>query len=165
VPLGAIAGGFLYFAFVAQQFAFRTGFEAELVARLAGLLETFRGETLVAAGKWLAGGAVTIAALGSRFTQTFGRLRVAIDAVLDIDNYFADPPSRRPPRARIYSRFASLLAYLREAGYARIVIVAHSQGTVISADLLRYLHRQGRLRSVIGALPVSLVTVGSMLRQ
>lgn len=164
VPLGAIAGSFVYLAFVAQQFAFRTGLEADVIARLAGLLEPFRGDTLVAAGKWLAGGAVTIAALGSRFTQTFGRLRVALDAVLDIDNYFADPPNGQPPRARIYSRFASLLAYLREAGYARIVIVAHSQGTVISADLLRYLHKQGRLRSLIGALPVSLVTVGSPLR-
>jgi pimeloyl-ACP methyl ester carboxylesterase len=57
-----------------------------------------------------------------------------------------------------------LLAYLRDAGYARIVIVAHSQGTVISADLLRYLHAQGRLRGIVGALPVALVTVGSPLR-
>ena len=75
----------------------------------------FEGETLVAAGKWLAGGALTIVALGSRFTQTIGRLRVAIDAVLDVDNYFADPPNRQPPRARIYSRYIALLAYLREA--------------------------------------------------
>jgi pimeloyl-ACP methyl ester carboxylesterase len=128
------------------------------------LLDAFQGDTLVAAGKWLAGGALTIAALGSRFTETFGRLRVAIDAVLDIDNYFGDPPNRQPPRGRIYSRYASLLAFLRDAGYARIVIVAHSQGTVISADLLRYLHAQGRLQDIVGALPVALVTVGSPLR-
>jgi len=107
---------------------------------------------------------LTIAALGSRFTQTIGRLRVAIDAVLDIDNYFGDPPNGQSPRARIYSRYASLLAYLRDTGYARIVIVAHSQGTVISADLLRYMHAQGRLHSIMGTLPVSLVTVGSPLR-
>ena len=87
-----------------------------------------------------------------------------LDGVLDIDNYFADPPNRTPPRARIYSRYASLLAHMREAGYARIVIVAHSQGSVISAELLRYLHAQGRLRDVVGRLPVSLVTVGSPLR-
>lgn len=164
VPLGAIAGSGVYLAFVLRQFAFTMGVGGDLVAWLAGLLELFEGEALVAAGKWLAGGAVTIAALGSRFTQTFGRLRVAIDAVLDIDNYFADPPNRQPPRARIYSRYASLLAYLRDAGYARIVIVAHSQGTVISADLLRYLHAQGRLHGLVGALPVALVTVGSPLR-
>jgi hypothetical protein len=164
VPLGALAGSVFYLAFVLRQFAFTMGVGGDLVAWLAGLLEVFEGETLVAAGKWLAGGALTIAALGSRFTQTFGRLRVAIDAVLDIDNYFGDPPNRQPPRARIYSRFASLLAYLRDAGYARIVIVAHSQGTVISADLLRYLHAQGRLQGIAGALPVALVTVGSPLR-
>jgi hypothetical protein len=44
------------------------------------------------------------------------------------------------------------------------VIVAHSQGTVISADLLRYLHKQDRLQGVAGALPIALVTVGSPLR-
>jgi hypothetical protein len=164
VPLGAIAGSILYLAFVIEQFALLAGAGRELVLWLVGHLEKFQGETLVAAGKWLAGGALTIAALGARFTQTFGRLRVVIDAVLDIDNYFADPPNRQPPRARIYSRYASLLVYLRDAGYTRIVIVAHSQGTVISADLLRYLHVQGRLKQVIGDLPVALLTVGSPLR-
>lgn len=164
VPLGAIAGGALYLAFVVQQFAFTAGVAGDFAQWLAGFLDHFQGETLVAAGKWLAGGALTIVALGSRFTQTFGRLRVAIDAVLDIDNYFGDPPSRQPPRGRIYSRFASLLAYLRDAGYARIVIVSHSQGTVISADLLRYLHVQRRLPDILGAIPVALVTVGSPLR-
>ena len=164
VPLGAMAGGMLYLAFVFQQFALSAGVADGFAHWLAGWLEYFQGETLVAAGKWLAGGALTIAALGSRFTQTFGRLRVAIDAVLDIDNYFGDPPNRQPPRARIYSRFASLLAYLRDRGYARIVIVSHSQGTVISADLLRYLHVQRRLADIVGEVPVSLVTVGSPLR-
>jgi hypothetical protein len=164
VPLGALAGSVFYLAFVLRQFAFTMGLGGDLVAWLAGLLEALEGETLIAAGKWLAGGALTVAALGSRFTQTFGRLRVAIDAVLDIDNYFGDPPNRQPPRARIYSRYASLLAYLRDSGYARIVIIAHSQGAVISADLLRYLHAQGRLQGIAGALPVALVTVGSPLR-
>ncbi len=44
------------------------------------------------------------------------------------------------------------------------MIVAHSQGTVISADLLRHLHAQGRLRELVGAMRLSLVTVGSPLR-
>jgi hypothetical protein len=164
VPPGAVVGGVVYLAFVYRQFAFSVGATGPLANWLADWLEYFEGEALVAAGKWLAGGAWTIAALGSRFTQTIGRLRVAIDAALDIDNYFADPPNRQPPRARIYSRYASLLAYLRDRGYARIVIVAHSQGTVISADLLRYLYLQRRLPDVVGAVPVSLVTVGSPLR-
>ena len=164
VPLGAIGGGMLYLAFVFEQFAFSAGVAGPFAHWLAGSLEYFQGDSLVAAGKWLAGGAVTIAALGSRFTQTFGRLRVAIDAVLDIDNYFGDPPNRQPPRARIFSRLTSLLTYLRNAGYKRIVIVSHSQGTVISADLLRYLHVQRRLSGIVGTIPVSLVTVGCPLR-
>ena len=164
VPPGAIIGGALYLAFVYQEFAFSAGAAGESAKRIAGWLEYLQGDTLVAAGKWLAGGALTIAALGSRFTQTFGRLRVTLDAVLDVDNYFRDPPNRQPPRARIYSRYASLLAYLRDRGYARVVIVSHSQGTVISADLLRYLHVQRRLRAITGGLPITLVTVGSPLR-
>jgi hypothetical protein len=161
LPLGAIVGSVLYLAFVLQQLGFAG---RGLAAWLIELLDAFQGETLVAAGKWLAGGAVTFAALGSRFTRTFGRLRVAVDAVLDVDNYFADPPNRQPPRARIYSRYASLLAHVRDAGYERIVIVAHSQGSVISAELLRYLHVQGRLRSLVGGLPLALVSLGSPLR-
>ena len=164
VPPGAIVGGALYVAFVYREFAFATGAPDALAKWLTGWLDDLQGETLVAAGKWLAGGALTVAALGSRFTRTFGRLRVALDAALDIDNYFADPPTRRPPRARIFSRYAALLTYLRDRGYARIVIVSHSQGTVISADLLRYLHVRHRLPDVVGHLPVSLVTVGSPLR-
>jgi hypothetical protein len=164
VPPGAMVGGVLYLALVYRQFAFAVGPVGIWTKELAGWLDVFQGETLVAAGKWLAGGAVTIAALGSRFSRTIGRLRVAIDAVLDVDNYFGDPPDRQPPRARIFSRYASLLAYLRDRGYARIVIVSHSQGTVISADLLRYLHTQERLPDILGEMPIALVTVGSPLR-
>jgi hypothetical protein len=164
VPPGAIVGGVLYLAFVSRQFAVSADTAGEWTTWVVGWLDDLQGETLVAAGKWIAGGAVTIAALGARFTQTFGRLRVALDAVLDIDNYFRDPPNRQPPRARIYSRFGSLLGYLRDQGYARIVIVSHSQGTVISADLLRYLHVQRRLPEISGGIPIALVTVGSPLR-
>ena len=164
IPPGAIIGSLLYLAFVVRLFAPESMLGDGLVETLSGYLAYFQGGALVDAGKWLAGGALTIAALGSRFTRTFGRLRVAVDAVLDIDNYFADPPNCQPPRARIFSRYASLLRYLRDRGYARVVIVSHSQGTVISADLLRYLHVKGRLRGLTGGAPVSLVTVGSPLR-
>jgi hypothetical protein len=164
IPPGAIAGSLLYLAFAARLFAPESLFSGGIVETLAGYLDLFRGETLVDAGKWLAGGALTVAALGSRFTRTFGRLRVAIDAVLDIDNYFADPPNCQPPRARIFSRYASLLRYLKARGYERVVIVSHSQGTVISADLLRYLTVQGRLGDVAGDMKISLMTLGSPLR-
>jgi hypothetical protein len=156
VPLLAIGGGVLYLAFVAQAL-----FDDP---RAMQWLHALQGESLVAAGKWLAGGAVTITALGTRFTQTIGKLRVALDAILDVDNYFRDPLDRRPPRARIFARYAALLAHLRERGYERIVIGSHSQGTVISADLLRYLHGDRRLEVLLGGVPVALVTLGSPLR-
>jgi hypothetical protein len=164
VAPGAMFGGLLYLVFVYREFALAFGTGADVASGLARGLDYLQGETLVAAGKWLAGGALTVAALGTRFTDTLGRLRVGIDAVLDIDNYFRDPPNRQPPRARIYARYASLLGYLRNRGYARIVIVAHSQGTVVSADLLRYLHVQRRLSAIAGDIPIALVTVGSPLR-
>jgi hypothetical protein len=156
VPVFGIVGGLLYLLFVEKK-----------LFGVEGALEWFdqlNGDVLLMTGKWLAGGAVTITALGARFTQTFGKLRVALDAMLDVDNYFQDPPNRRPPRAQIFSRFASLLDYVRSRGYARLVIVSHSQGTVISADLLRYLNRTGRLHGFTGGMPLSLVTVGSPLR-
>lgn len=164
IPPGALFGSLLYLAFIVRLFAPESIFAGGIVEQLSRFLDYFQGEALVDSGKWLAGGALTIAALGSRFTRTFGRLRVAIDAVLDIDNYFADPPNNQPPRARIFSRYASQLRYLADRGYERIVIVSHSQGTVISADLLRYLHVQGRLQEATAGVPVSLLTVGSPLR-
>ncbi|MDZ7651839.1 MAG: hypothetical protein U5L03_04415 [Burkholderiaceae bacterium] len=159
VPLLALASGAVYLLFLLEKLVGLPG----LLGYLGALGVTW-GAVLVSVGKWLAGGAVTLTALGARFTQTFGKLRVALDAVLDVDNYFLDPHDHLPPRARIYSRFAALLDYVRQRGYARVVIVAHSQGTVISADLLHYLHRSGRLAAATGGLPIALMTVGSPLR-
>lgn len=156
VPLLGIFGSLLYLLFVGQKLF---GLEGALE-----WLDRAYGDVLVELGKWLAGGALTITALGARFTKTFGKLRVALDAMLDVDNYFQDPLNRLPPRAQIFSRFAALLDYVRGRGYTRLVIVSHSQGTVISADLLRYLHATGRLHAYTGGMPLSLVTVGSPLR-
>ncbi|GAB4473802.1 MAG: hypothetical protein OHK0044_18220 [Burkholderiaceae bacterium] len=155
IPLAAIAGGVVYLLFLLEKSFGTHGASGWIDAR---------GDVLVAIGKWLAGGAVTITALGARFTQTFGKLRIALDAALDIDNYFRDPANRRPPRARIFSRYAALIDYVRARGYARAVIVAHSQGSVITADLLRYLRVTGRLQSLTEGMPIALVTLGSPLR-
>jgi len=156
IPWLSIGGGVVYLLFVEQKlFGVEHAFDR---------FGEWHGDVLVTIGQWLAGGAVTITALGARFTQTFGKLRVALDAALDIDNYFQDPPNGLPPRARIFSRFVSLLDAVRQRGYTRVVIVSHSQGTVISADLMRYLNVTGRLRDHIGAMPLSLITLGSPLR-
>jgi hypothetical protein len=164
VPVGALAGACVFLAFVLNKFLSELGFDSAFVNALNTLLDPLAGEGLVVAGKWFAGGAVTLVALGSRFTETLGRLRVALDAVLDVDNYFADPPNQQAPRARIFSRYASLLRYLQERAYEHIVIVSHSQGTVISAELLRYLHVKQRLPEFVGNTAVSLITLGSPLR-
>jgi hypothetical protein len=57
-------------------------------------------------------------------------------------------------------------------GYDAILIVAHSQGTVITADLLRFLQRETKRetdpaldRLVNGNLPIYFFTMGCPLRQ
>jgi len=85
------------------------------------------------------------------------------------------------PRARICARYVSLLRHLcrwrdpaDDRGFDALVIVAHSQGTVITADLLRFLsiERDPELQRLEdgftdrpGGLPVYLFTVGCPLRQ
>lgn len=156
LPLLALAGAATYLAFVG-------GMLAGLLPQ--DLFDGSGGATLLAIGQWLAGGAVTVSALGARFTRTFGKLRVALDAVLDIDNYLRDPADGRSPRAAIFSRAAAVLAELRARGYTRIVLVAHSQGTVICGDLLRWLQQRGLRAALVGAeTELALVTVGSPLR-
>jgi hypothetical protein len=115
--------------------------------------------------------------------------RPALDVLLDVDNYLRDHPRNRTPRARIAERYATLLRHLcrwkdRSPGsngtqYSAIIIIAHSQGTVITADLLRFLRRERRENPLFepdldrllsdaptkGRLPVYLFTMGCPLRQ
>jgi hypothetical protein len=72
--------------------------------------------------------------------------------ILDVDNYLRTSPKDATPRARIAERYVSLLRYVSEykdpciaddMGYDCVVIVAHSLGALISADLLRFLKVQG----------------------
>jgi hypothetical protein len=70
-----------------------------------------------------------------------------LDLVLDVDNYLRTTPADSPPRARIAERFVSLLRYLAsdapEGGrYDSVVIIAHSLGALITADLLRFLETE-----------------------
>ncbi|MFL6633429.1 MAG: hypothetical protein ACJ8HJ_14070 [Massilia sp.] len=105
-------------------------------------------------------GAVSI----GKVARTFARLRVVVDTAIDVDNWLRERPEGATPRLRIMARYASLLRHLRDEGYGRIVIVAHSQGTVITADLLRYLKaRNATLLRGLG--PIDLLTFGSPLRQ
>jgi hypothetical protein len=124
-------------------------------------------------GTIVAGTAVGLFAFGGRLKTLSGGVRPVLDVLLDVDNYLREHPERNNPRARIFARYIALLRHLcqwRDAegnGYARIVIIAHSQGSVISADLLRFLscQREESLVSLGDAIKLYLFTMGSPLRQ
>jgi hypothetical protein len=132
-------------------------------------------DTLLA---WVAGlltaSATSLIALGSRLNQLSLGLRGVIDAVLDVDNYLRLHPRGDNPSAQIYARYTSLLRYLcqqtppnEEPTYDAFVIVAHSQGTVITADLLRFLaiDPDPALEELKASKKISLFTMGSPIRQ
>jgi hypothetical protein len=98
-----------------------------------------------------------------------------LDLILDVDNYLRSRPIDDTPTGRIFARYSSLLREIckeTEDGknkYDKIVIVAHSQGTVITADLLRFLAKENNLREQglekLEKIPIYLFTMGSPLRQ
>ena len=112
----------------------------------------------------LAGGAAGLLVVGSRVFGSLGKLRLALDAALDVDRHFREFPDDATPRGRIAARLYSVLLAARDAGYGRIVISAHSQGVVITTELLRYL--KARKPEVLAGLPpIHLFTCGAPLRQ
>ncbi|HUG23077.1 hypothetical protein [Piscinibacter sp.] len=118
---------------------------------------------------------VALSALGGMLSRYARWLRAPLDVALDVDSHFREFPRQGIPRASIFARYYALLRHLSEQGYDRIVVVAHSQGTVISAELFRYLD----LRAARGASDadeaaavwrqlrgkVHLLTAGCPLRQ
>jgi len=101
--------------------------------------------------------------------------RAALDVALDVVNWLRLHPADSNPKARITTRFVSLLRYLchwkaagNAGGYHAMIIVAHSQGTVIAADTLRFLraaNRESVLEKLGRDIPVYLFTFGCPLRQ
>ncbi|MGC2549033.1 MAG: hypothetical protein WA437_02175 [Candidatus Sulfotelmatobacter sp.] len=113
-------------------------------------------------------------------------LTTILDAILDVDNYLRTSPQRRTPRAKIAERMTSLLSYIAqqtdEQGqplYSKVIIVAHSLGSMVTTDLLRYLERSGKGAPDPGLarygfrkpakeardLPIYVFSMGSPLRQ
>ncbi|HEX7122421.1 MAG TPA: hypothetical protein VF178_08640, partial [Gemmatimonadaceae bacterium] len=99
-------------------------------------------------GALVAASAIGIFALRGRFDALALGLRPALDVALDVESYLREHPRHRTPRARIAERYASLLRYVTRwrdpdgFPYAGVIIVAHSQGTVITTDLLAFLRRE-----------------------
>ena len=118
---------------------------------------------------------LALSALGGVLSRYVPWLRAPLDMALDVDSHFREFPRQGIPRARIFSRFAALLEHVSRQGYERVVIVAHSQGTVISAELLRYLaYRAAPPEGRVPCAPpwwhgiadrVHLLSAGSPLRQ
>lgn len=128
------------------------------------------------AGTLIAASAVVIFSFLAKFGGS------ALDVVLDVDNYLRTTPPEATPRARICQRYVSLLRHVAGAEgdtrYDGVVIVAHSLGALISADLLRFLQRERALGgdpalaplgfdggNGRGPIPIALITMGSPLRQ
>jgi hypothetical protein len=131
-------------------------------------------------------GAIGVLALFDACHEVGFGLRPVLGIAVDVDNYFRELPSARTPLARMAERYTSLLRYVCEwraisddpaSGYDSIVIIAHSQGCIITADLLRYLQyertaqptfesRLARLDAgATSPLPIVLFTMGNPLRQ
>jgi hypothetical protein len=120
-------------------------------------------------GYAFAASATSLFVIGRGLSDTLGKVRVVLDTVLDIDNYFREFPRDKNPRSRIYARYVAMLRYLsaQPEPYDRIVIVAHSQGTVITADLLRLVsspQHEPQL-DLVNLPPLTLLSAGCPLAQ
>lgn len=144
----------------------------------SGVREGLESITASVVGYFIAG---TVAAglLAAIVKYSSSVLRI----VLDVDTYLRAEPADATPRAKIVERYVSLLRYLMRyrdpndgRGYDSVVIVAHSLGTLISADLLRFLHQEGDPALAVlglagadvsdqGGVPLKLLTMGSPIRQ
>lgn len=132
-------------------------------------------------GTLVAGAATGLIAFGGRLSDLALGFRPLVRVLLDVDNWLREQPRDSNPTARICARFVTLLRHISthdQPKYDALVIIAHSQGTVITADLLRFLNAEYKdardsgqeydpelTRILSGALPVYLFTMGCPLRQ
>jgi hypothetical protein len=141
-------------------------------------------------GAMFASGAGTLTALTllGKLSKFGLGLRPVLGIAIDVDNYLRELPRQRTPRARMAERYTSLLRYIckwrgdatsETSGYDELVIIAHSQGTVITADLLRFLKQESEsaypaafepdldrlTKGTPKPLSITMLTMGSPLRQ
>jgi hypothetical protein len=129
-------------------------------------------------GVLVAGTTVGVLAFGGRLSKLALGLRTGVRVALDVDNWLRKNPRGTNPTARICARYVSLLRHVsgwrneEGEGYEALVIFAHSQGTVITADLMRFLHVEFEnqagydpLLERLRKMKVYLFTVGCPLRQ
>ena len=158
----AVAAGVLVAAFVWLGLGYQPW-----LANLTWLQGVLVGQELVKGlGATLAGAIPLVLFFRTRLPRT---ARNAVDILLDVDSWLRQIPGDVSPRGRILARYLSLLQAVAARDDCRtIVIIAHSQGTVITADLLRLLKKNSELADqVFGERRprIRLVTAGSPLRQ
>jgi hypothetical protein len=109
---------------------------------------------------------VWLFAIRGRLKKLALGLRPGLDILLDVDNWMRELPADANPRARISGRFVSLLRYIAAQQYDALVIVAHSQGTVITADVLRFIRTDADepQLAALRVVPVYFFTMGCPLR-
>ena len=173
--------------FIAQPVASLLGWLPSLpvpvVHETLDALEREAGAIIGFLGGVLAATAVGLLALRGRLQRLALGFRPILDAALDVDNWLREHPATDTPRARIAERYASLLRYLNHwrgpdgQPYRAIVLVAHSQGTVITTEMLGFVRRERdrEFEGLFAAAPLDpaskkdrrlyLFTMGSPLRQ
>jgi hypothetical protein len=105
------------------------------------------GKLIAIVGTVVAGAAVGVLGFAGRLKNIAGGFRPLLRVMLDVDNWLREHPRESNPTARICGRYVSLLRHISEwrdsdpnhSSYDAMVIIAHSQGTVITADFLRFL--------------------------
>jgi hypothetical protein len=135
--------------------------------------------------QWLDQIGASLAISGAAIAAVIYRYgRAPLDILLDVDNYLRTSPLENAPRARIAERYVSLLRYIAarkdardptKPYYGSVVIVAHSLGALISADLLHFLKEEpdpalrplgyGEKNQKDAAIEIRLLTFGNPLRQ
>lgn len=86
----------------------------------------------------------------------------ALKLVLDVVNHFAQPKMGYPVRTRIEQRFYEIVDHLLKPGdHPDLIIVAHSQGTIITIDAL--MNEQWLAKTLSRVKSLTVITVGSPL--
>lgn len=168
VPLLAIA-------YALWSYCCDSGFQESFLLYFYSLPWMKEGESqLLTAGGLIAGSAVLLAGLLVKY------LSAVLDTILDVDTYLRTTPVSATPRALIAERYVSLLRHIHSCkepdgsrSYDHIVIVAHSLGSLITADLLRFLNsgcmpeaaRYAFAGPIEEALPIEFFSMGCPLRQ
>lgn len=150
-------------------------------ARSIEWIKPFAPSMVQTLGTLVAGAAVGLLGLGGQFSKLALGFRPIVRVALDVDNWLREHPRDSNPTARICGRYVSLLRYIAQwqgedkRGYDALIVFAHSQGAVITYDLLRFLNVEAKeAKSYAGydstlagldKMPLYVFTMGCPLRQ